>query len=283
MVKKMIEEWFDISVIVAIYNQPEYVASCAESISHQDFRGSVEVLICDDASEDNCATDLAAILSVDSRFSVKIIRSAENEYKKNKGYKDWARYYSMAKGRYVAFLDADDFWVDPRKLSVQYAFLEENPSFSMCFHDFIMASDVAKPEITGRLPDSFKKNYSQSELLNCEYAYILFGTVLCRNCTFEFPGEMRIIENVDLIFPMYMGQFGPCGYCEVILPMIYRQNSKGIWSGATELRKRRQKLRSALLIGAYFLRQDDFNNFNAQIEKRIIPELQRFLQVLKKS
>lgn len=271
---------YDVSIVVAIYNQQQYVASCADSILRQKFDGNLEVVIVDDCSSDNSPVALRDILSVDRRISCNLIQASHNEYAANKGFKDWARYYQMCTGRFVAFLDCDDYWTDREKLTKQSVYLERNQEASMCFHDYIMSSDISEIKELGRLPDRFKKKYIKQELLFGAYAYILFGTVMCRNVGFNFPPEMRIIENVDLMFPMYMGQFGECHYCDDIAPMIYRQNKSGIWSGASPARRARQKLRSAFLLGAYLLREEKFDVFLAQATRRIGPELNAFMSLL---
>lgn len=271
---------FDLSIVVAVFNQKEYIGSCADSILKQDFSGEIEILIVDDCSTDESPTLLESALRSDSRLTVRVLRSDKNEYQHNKGFKDWATYYAECHGVYVAFLDCDDYWIDASKLSKQRSFLDRNAGCSMCFHDYIMVNDILESNPISALPLRFKKNYTKEELRFGQYAYILFGTVMCRNFGFKFPPEMRIIENVDLMFPMYMSQFGECHFCDDISPMIYRQNSAGIWSGASALRRSRQKLRSALLLGSYLLREDQFDVFEKQAIHRIKPEIERFLALL---
>ena len=41
----------------------------------------------------------------------------------------------LAKGKYIAFCEGDDAWVDETKLARQVSFLEENPEYVACVHN----------------------------------------------------------------------------------------------------------------------------------------------------
>jgi glycosyltransferase involved in cell wall biosynthesis len=41
---------------------------------------------------------------------------------------------SRCQGKFIAWLDADDYWTDPEKLTVQVQLLESDPSISVCAH-----------------------------------------------------------------------------------------------------------------------------------------------------
>ena len=93
-----------ISVIVAMYNTEQYVAQCLESLLAQTFQ-DFEVIVADDFSTDNSA---AVVASIAPRFEgrLKLIR-----LKRNSGFPGIPRNTAMgsAKGKYIIFLDSDDF------------------------------------------------------------------------------------------------------------------------------------------------------------------------------
>lgn len=54
--------------------------------------------------------------------------------------------YENAKGKYIAWLDADDYWTFHSKLQIQLDFLETNPEYSGCFHDALIITTAQLPE-----------------------------------------------------------------------------------------------------------------------------------------
>jgi glycosyltransferase involved in cell wall biosynthesis len=42
--------------------------------------------------------------------------------------------FEQCRGKFIAWLDADDYWTDPEKLSIQTGILEEDPSITVCCH-----------------------------------------------------------------------------------------------------------------------------------------------------
>jgi glycosyltransferase involved in cell wall biosynthesis len=101
-----------------------------------------EVLIHDDASTDGTAD---IIREYESTYPdiIKPIYQKENQY--SKGVRiSWVFNFPRAKGKYIALCEGDDYWIDPLKLQKQVDFLENNPEYSMCFHDAFIY-DPRKP------------------------------------------------------------------------------------------------------------------------------------------
>ncbi len=122
----------------------------------------IEILINDDASTDHTAD---IIREYESRYPdlIKPVYQKENQH--SKGVIVLALVLSRAKGKYIAVCEGDDFWTDPKKLQIQYDFMESHPDYSLCFH----GSRVLNMN-TGTYDNSYfshiiNKDYTASELL----------------------------------------------------------------------------------------------------------------------
>lgn len=110
-----------VSVVIPSYNSSSYINNAIESALSQTY-DNLEVIVADDASTD----DTCAVVHKIKDPRVKLIRRTEN------GGAAAARNSAIdaATGRYIAFLDSDDYWL-PNKLSVQICKMQETAkSFS---------------------------------------------------------------------------------------------------------------------------------------------------------
>ena len=93
-----------ISVIIPIYNAEMYIEECIESVRKQTIQ-DLEIVCVDDGSLDDSESIIQKIASKDLR--IKLIRQKNQGAgnARNNGLKN-------AMGKYVAFLDADDYFYD---------------------------------------------------------------------------------------------------------------------------------------------------------------------------
>ena len=117
-----------ISVIIPTYNRADLISRAIASVTKQSYQ-HFEIIIVDDASEDNIASVVRSIK--DSR--IKYIRHQTNlggSEARNTGIKN-------AQGKYIAFLDSDDVWL-PDKLKLQLAAVsqQEEPENLVCYGRF---------------------------------------------------------------------------------------------------------------------------------------------------
>lgn len=106
-----------ISVIVPIYNACKHLRPALDSILAQTLR-EIEIICVDDGSTDTSLDMLKIYQKMDNRIRIVTETNAGPGHARNNGLK-------RARGKYVAFLDADDFF-EPEMLEKLYDHAEEN-------------------------------------------------------------------------------------------------------------------------------------------------------------
>ncbi|HAQ2281002.1 TPA: glycosyltransferase family 2 protein, partial [Enterococcus faecium] len=90
-----------ISVIIPVYNVEKYVGSCLESVCNQTYK-NLDIIIVDDGSKDSSNKICEDYALKDSRIRIIHKNNAGLGLARNTGLEH-------VKGKYVAFIDSDDF------------------------------------------------------------------------------------------------------------------------------------------------------------------------------
>lgn len=109
-----------VSIITPMYNAEKVIEENINSVLKQTYNKWEQIII------DDCSTDNSSLIA--REYSKKNSNIKYIHLDVNKGVSN-ARNVGIkaAKGRYIAFLDSDDFW-DIKKLEKQIRFMEENNS-----------------------------------------------------------------------------------------------------------------------------------------------------------
>ena len=122
--KKLISNIFNpvvprVTVIIATYNNAHYILEAIASIFNQTYT-SYEVIVIDDGSNDHTRQVLEPYLD-----KIRYV------YQENKGVSHARNLgLEMARGEFISFLDADDFFL-PDKLAKQVAIFDSRPSLGI--------------------------------------------------------------------------------------------------------------------------------------------------------
>lgn len=116
-----------VSVILIAYNQRRYIRQAIESVLAQETSFSYELLIGDDASDDGTSGIVAEYAQAYPDIIRAFIRPENVGAARNA-----VLLLQQARGEFIASLEGDDYWIDPRKLEKQAAFLRESPGFIGC-------------------------------------------------------------------------------------------------------------------------------------------------------
>lgn len=125
-----------ISIISPVYNSSKYLHQTIASVLDQTF-SDWEWLITDDCSNDNSVEIIKS--TNDSR--IKLIQSEEN------GGAGHARNLSLEKatGRFITFLDADDFW-EPNFLEEMMSFIKKE-NVELAYSNYSRCDENLQPKI----------------------------------------------------------------------------------------------------------------------------------------
>lgn len=122
-----------ISIIVPVYNAEKFIAETIDTVLSQTYK-DFELLLVNDCSTDKSVDIIKAC--TDER--VRLIEQPTNMG----AYAARNRGLCEAKGRYIAFLDADDIW-EPYKLEHELEFMaKENAGFVFSGYEFADCNGV---------------------------------------------------------------------------------------------------------------------------------------------
>ncbi|MBQ4432518.1 MAG: glycosyltransferase family 2 protein, partial [Synergistaceae bacterium] len=124
-----------VSVCMICYNHGKYLDEAIRGVLMQKADFPVNVVIIDNASTDDSAEIIMRYASVNPNITPIIQKKNLNQAGKDttlfnlhKAVKDMMHYVlPYLTGKYVAYCEGDDFWIDPDKLRLQAQYLESNP------------------------------------------------------------------------------------------------------------------------------------------------------------
>jgi len=166
-----------VSVIIPVHNGEAYLGEAIQSVLVQTLPAD-ELIVIDDGSTDGTAAEA-------QRYGAKL-RYVRQPHAGPGAARDHG--IRIAKGDYLAFLDADDLWA-PRKLELQMRAFEEEPELDLVFGHMDqfrspeLAPDVAATLVCNEVP-------TPSPLISC---------LLARRSAFDRVGALRTDLKNDFV------------------------------------------------------------------------------------
>lgn len=109
-----------VSVIMSVFNDENFLEQSIKSVLRQSFK-DWEFIIIDDASTDSTT-------NIIKKFAQKDKRILTYRFEQNKGAPICLnKGINMSSGKYIARIDSDDFWTDPKKLAKQVMLMDKKP------------------------------------------------------------------------------------------------------------------------------------------------------------
>jgi glycosyltransferase involved in cell wall biosynthesis len=189
-----------VSVLVAAYRRPAYLAEAIESVLDQTFT-DFELIVLEDGSHD--------AEPIVRRYGDRV----RYQWQPNQGQAGARNSAArLARGEWLAFLDDDDRWM-PEKLARQVALVRHFPGLGLVHTNFLdLHGGVARPR-RGRLSGAEMPSGWITAPLILGY-FGLPSTVMVRRALFERAGGFnrayRVSEDYDLL--LRLSRLSPFGY-----------------------------------------------------------------------
>lgn len=206
-----------VSIIVPVYNAGTYIENTIEMVCRQTYI-QWELLLVDDCSADDGRKKIEAFCRRDER--IRLIAKDKNEgaaKARNTGILN-------AKGRFIAFLDADDVWL-PAKLEKELQFMEEKEA-AFVFTGYEFGNEQAKG--TGKVvtvPETltYKQALPRTVIFT---STVLFDTEKIDKSLIEMPDVKS--EDTATWWKILRNGYTAYGLNEVLV--IYRRPGKSLSS-----------------------------------------------------
>lgn len=220
-----------VSIICATFNHVDYLKYAIHGFLAQETTFPFEIIINDDASVDGTTEVVKEYSSLYPRI-IKPIFHKENQF--SQGVKPSSYTYPLAKGKYIAICEGDDYWIRNDKLAKQYAAMETNKRASVCFHSALEFDELLKKsELVCSYSDRTKIIPPEIIITNRG------GSMTTAALFYRNEGIEKMLQSYknapigDFFLQSYLSLKGEVIYLPE--PMcIYRRNAKGSWTSGQQ-------------------------------------------------
>lgn len=217
------------SIIIPLYNKQKFIKHTLESVLNQTF-SDFEIIVVNDGSTDN---------------STEIVQSIDDDriklYSKENGGVSSARNFGIkkAKGNYIAFLDADDYW-DPNYLNTMNSLIEEynkNEVFGCCNAEVKNKNKVIPNPNKHYINDRMENDYQSIFIKTLESPVHTSAVIFKRELLNKYRFEESISMGEDLLLWLEIFKDRPIIMTSKILSFYNRDDANAATASLKPLNK----------------------------------------------
>lgn len=200
----IISNWVDSNIIVSIlcitYNHEKFIEQAINGFLAQKTNFAFEIIIRDDASTDTTADIIKSYAEKYPRI-IKPIYESHNRF----GLVDpFTVTRAAAKGRYLAYCEGDDYWIDPLKIQKQVDYFNSKPNLSLLETNTIAIEDGFIINWPGSGGTRTYMHPSAIAIPNKYNRYITFQDTYIRRIL-AAHGEVEKLEDVTAVWRKHEG------------------------------------------------------------------------------
>ena len=244
----------EVSICCTVYNHEKYLRKCLDGFVMQKTDFVFEVLIHDDRSTDMSADIIREYCEKYPDIFVPVLQS-ENQYSKGVLIIDDIL-IPMAKGKYIAICEGDDYWCDENKLQLQYNYMESNSDCSMCVHNSVFHY------VNNEHEDKIFNEWKEFHIMNAEEVFndykVHTSSYFARKEYIKVPDFGRKCWGEDYVILTWLYTIGKIA----VLPQAMSVYNYGVYASATYINSRDREKNMASLLS----RIDYLEKLNAETE-----------------
>jgi glycosyltransferase involved in cell wall biosynthesis len=237
-----------VSVVLITYNHERYIAHAIESVLAQQTHFPYEILISEDCSTDS-TRDVVRIYEQRYPQKIRLFFSQRNQC----GNQVVSRALVEAKGKYVAYLDGDDYWTSTKKLQRQVDFLDRHPEHAICFHDVrtIYEPGTHEAQEAQDWPRPAAVTTLQELLREDNFKFYVCSLMLRNGLLKNYPDWFDSVYCTDLALTILHAEQGSVGYLDETMA-VYRVHPNGAWSGLGAIERCQRNIELRQILKGYF-------------------------------
>lgn len=216
-------ENIQVSILCTAYNHEKYIRRCLDSFVNQKTNFQYEVLINEDCSIDKTATIIREYAQKYPEL-IKPLYQKENQYSKHISITNDIL-FPLAKGKYIAICEGDDYWCDENKLQKQFDYMEHHRECSMCTHNTIIH------DLDGKKKDTYFNKRKSDGFLTAEEVFLEWSvhtsSYFIKKEYFRLPANISHYWFGDYVRLTYSYTKGKIGYLSNVMSVYNSNNNNG--------------------------------------------------------
>lgn len=216
-----------VSIWCSTYNHARYIKDALDGFLAQMTTFRYEVFIHDDASTDGTSEIVRNYMNKYPQI-IRAVIEKENIWenpKRSEIHLNYEKKYT--KGKYIAFCDGDDYWIDCYKLQMQVNYMESHPECSLCLHNGLWL-DCRNGSMWAGNPYSGldDRDLSPEEVIMLYRGHPPTASMLLKRELIEGPEFFHKMYELDWPMQLYGLAKGSVHYMSRIMS-VYRWYSEG--------------------------------------------------------
>ncbi len=245
-----------VSVLIITYNQERFIRKAVDSALNQKTDFEYEILIGDDCSMDRTG-EICAEYQKKHPDKIRFI-TADRNVSQLGGNTNRVKY--RARGEFIAWLEGDDYWTDPKKLQKQVEVFHNHPEVTLCLcgQERLCLDGSIEPVNNAHFEKLLENSDEQDGTLFTGDDYFShplggpIGVAMHRKADDDYGELCKFYYRTSFTRYFLLLKKGKGYFLKKPITM-YRINPNGIWNGKTPMEQARfsYELYGQLLLHAH--------------------------------